>query len=85
MSFLISLIDVLLSFITLLVIVHVFLSYFMSPFHPVRATISRIVEPLLRPIRNILPPTGMIDLSPIILIILVQVIRRILIRLFTVL
>jgi len=58
--------------LTLLVVVDVVLSYFMSPFHPVRQFLDRIVEPLLRPIRRILPQTGMIDFSPLVLIILLQ-------------
>lgn len=58
---------------TLLVIVNVFISYFMSPYHPVRQTLNRIVEPLMAPIRRVVPPIGMIDFSPLILIILIQV------------
>jgi YggT family protein len=81
MSLLIDLISIIMQSITLLVIVHVFLSYFMSPFHPVRAAINTFVEPLLRPIRNILPTTGMVDFSPIVLILLVQISGKILISL----
>jgi YggT family protein len=62
----------------LLVIIDVVLSYFTSPYHPVRITIGRIVEPLLAPIRRIVPPVQMIDFSPIILIILIQVIDSVL-------
>ena len=36
--------------------------------------INRLLEPLLRPIRNILPSTGAIDFSPLVLIILLQVV-----------
>jgi YggT family protein len=68
--------------ITLLVIMQVVLSYFMSPFHPVRQFIDRIVEPLLRPIRRLLPQTGMIDFSPLVLIILLQVINGVLRNIF---
>ncbi|WP_231119002.1 YggT family protein [Oecophyllibacter saccharovorans] len=35
--------------------------------------LGRFIEPLLAPIRNLLPDTGMLDLSPIILLLLVQV------------
>jgi YggT family protein len=45
----------------------------MSPYHPVREFVDRLVEPMLAPIRRILPPTGMIDFSPLVLIILLQV------------
>jgi YggT family protein len=64
----------------ILVIADVVLSYFMSPFHPIRLFISRIVSPMLSPIRRIIPPIQMIDLSPLVLIILIQVITSLLVR-----
>ena len=39
-----------------LVIIAVLLSYFMDPYHPVRRWVDSVVEPLLAPIRRILPP-----------------------------
>jgi len=63
--------------ISLIVIVDIILSYFMSPYQPIRQTLDRIVEPMLRPIRRILPSTGMIDFSPVVLIILIQVLDSI--------
>lgn len=33
---------------------------------------ARLVEPALRPIRNILPDTGMVDLSPLVLILFIS-------------
>jgi YggT family protein len=65
--------------ITFIVLVHVILSYFMDPYHPVRAAIDRLVLPLLNPIRRVVPLIGMFDISPIILIILVQLISSFLI------
>jgi YggT family protein len=64
-----------------LVVAHVILSYFMSPYHPIRATIDRLVNPMLDPIRRVVPLIGMFDISPIILIILVQLISRFLMAL----
>jgi YggT family protein len=61
-----------------LVIIHVILAYFMSPYHPVRQTIDKLVNPLLEPIRRILPRTGMIDFSPLVLIVLLQLLEMIL-------
>lgn len=63
--------------ITILVLAHVILSYFMSPYHPIRSFVDRLVEPLLAPIRRVVPLVGMFDFSPIILIILVQLIARV--------
>ena len=62
-----------------MVIIHVFLSYFLSPYHPLRQIIDRIIEPMLRPIRRLIPPSGMLDFSPIVLIILVQLSGKILV------
>lgn len=64
--------------ITLLVIVYAVLSYFMSPFDPIRQRIDKMVNPLLAPIRRFIPPVGMMDFSPLILIILVQVLDSLL-------
>lgn len=60
--------------IVLLVLAKVILSYFMDPYHPVRRTVDQLVNPLLDPIRRLLPTMGGIDFSPIILIILIQIV-----------
>jgi len=44
--------------------------------------IHRLTEPLVRPIRNILPNLGGIDLSPLVLILLLIFAKQILIRLY---
>jgi len=80
-AFIVQIINMLAQFITLLVIAQVVLSYFMSPFHPVRQVVDRVVEPLLAPIRRIMPQTGMLDFSPMVLIILVQIVARLLVGL----
>ena len=40
----------------------------------------RITEPLLRPIRSILPSLGGIDLSPVVLILLIILLKDIIVR-----
>jgi YggT family protein len=76
-GFLIYFINLLVQVITILVLAKVILSYFMSPYHPIRETIDRIVNPFLEPIRRILPSTGMIDFSPLVLLVLLQLLRRV--------
>ncbi len=44
--------------IVVLVLAHVILSYFMSPYHPIRSFVDRMVEPLLAPIRRVVPFGG---------------------------
>ena len=73
-------INILSQFLILLVIVKIILSYFMDPYHPLRRTLDNLIEPLLAPIRRVVPLIGMFDFSPLILIILVQVLSSILIR-----
>ncbi|UCD43611.1 MAG: YggT family protein, partial [Chloroflexota bacterium] len=45
---------------------------------PVRSTVDRMVNPILNPIRRIIPQTGMLDFSPLVALILVQIIEFIL-------
>lgn len=40
--------------------------------------INRFMDPVLRPIRNMLPSTGAIDFSPLVLVILLQIIMIVL-------
>lgn len=64
--------------LSLLLIAYVVLSYFMDPYHPIRSAVDRIVNPILNPIRRVLPQRGMMDFSPLVAIILVQVFEYIL-------
>jgi len=80
-ALLITLINYLSLAFSLLLIAYVILSYFMDPYHPIRNTVDRMVNPILNPIRRLLPQTGMLDFSPLVAIILVQVLEYILTRL----
>ena len=80
---LIQLISILANILTLLVIVDALLSFVLPPFHPVRETVGRVLNPIYAPIRRVIPPLGMIDITPIILIVLIQVVETILISLLS--
>lgn len=69
--------------LTILVFADIIIGYFLNPFHPLRRTLDGIVEPMLAPIRKVLPPIGMFDFSPLVLIILIEVIESLLVRLIT--
>lgn len=79
-GFLITLIQVTANILTLVILVDVILSFFLNPFHPLRQTLDTIVEPLLAPIRQIMPQTGMLDFSPLILLILIQLLESVLVQ-----
>lgn len=74
-------IDLFAKVLYLLILTHILLSYILDPYHPVRIFVDRMVSPLLDPIRRVVPLIGMFDISPIILIILVQLIASVLVNL----
>ncbi len=78
---LVNLVQLTATILTLMILVDVILSFFMDPFHPLRQTLDSLVEPMLAPIRRIMPRTGMLDFSPLILLILIQLIESVLIQL----
>jgi YggT family protein len=61
-----------------IIIVDVILSYFLRPDNVVRSTLDKIVEPMLRPIRKIIPSLGGFDFSPVILILVLWGIEKLL-------
>jgi YggT family protein len=83
MDTLIDIVRLVFELLTLLVFVSVILSYFMDPYHPVRRGIDNIVEPMLLPIRRVLPTAGMLDFSPMVLMILLQFVSRFIVALLS--
>ena len=61
-------------------VISVILSYFMDPYHPIRRSVDSVVEPMLAPIRRVVPLIGMLDFSPFILLLLLQLLRNLIIR-----
>lgn len=80
MIFIAFLIHRIIQLLIIVVIIQTILTYFLSPFNPIRQFIDRIVEPMLMPIRRVLPPLGMLDFSPLVLIILLEVLDSVLQR-----
>jgi len=69
---LLTLIDV----YSIVVLVSVVLSWVsVSPHHPISQITSALVDPVLGPIRRVLPPVGGLDFSPMILLVLLQVLK----------
>ena len=78
MTFLLYLIHYFFQILLLVIIIDAVLTFFMSPYHPIRQFLDRIVNPLLAPIRRILPVMANIDFSPIVLLIIIQVVDSLL-------
>ncbi len=69
---------------SLIILARVLMSWVnIDPYSPLARTIVELTEPVLQPLRNVLPPAGGLDFSPIIAIILLQVLGQFLISLFS--
>jgi YggT family protein len=79
-DFLIQFINILVPVLYLSILARVIVSWIPiseeSPFAPIVRMIYQITEPILGPIRRLIPGLGMFDLSPMIAIILLMVIQR---------
>ena len=75
MSFLINFIELLVLVMNLAIFGRAIMSW-ISPAggDPLSAVLYQITEPILKPVRQIMPSTGMIDLSPLVALILMNVI-----------
>lgn len=69
---LVFLVRTLLQTLMIVALVYAVLSWF-QPHSPLSATVSGLVEPVLKPIRRMIPTIGGVDLSVLVLIILIQV------------
>ncbi|HEY47913.1 MAG: hypothetical protein AMJ88_00870 [Anaerolineae bacterium SM23_ 63] len=81
MGFVIELISLLSRGLTLIIFADIIVSYFLSPYHPIRKALDSIVQPMLAPIRRIMPPSGMFDFSPLVLMFVIWLVERLLISL----
>ncbi len=75
-----QMVGLLANLLIILIFVWVIVSWILSPYHPLREALDRIVGPMLAPIRRVVPMVGMLDLSPMILMILIELISRLLIN-----
>jgi YggT family protein len=68
---------------SLVILARVLMSWInVNPYSPVARVIFDLTEPVLAPVRNLLPPAAGLDFSPIIVLVLLQIIGQILISTF---
>jgi YggT family protein len=65
-----------LSLYTWTILVFVILSWVSPGYHPLAGVLGELNEPVLRPFRRIIPPISGIDLSPLLVLILIQAISQ---------
>jgi YggT family protein len=78
MVLLIQLVQLITNLLIILIIFYSILSFFLPPYHQLRLTLEKIMGPLLRPIRQVLPQTGAVDFSPLVLLILIYIVSAVL-------
>ena len=67
-----------LSLYNYVILARVLISWFNpNPYNPIVDAIYRLTEPVLAPIRRILPPMGGFDLSPLVVFFILMFLRRI--------
>jgi len=79
MQFLESFINILYWAFWILILARVILSFVrLDPYHPIVRMVFEVTEPILAPIRRILPPMSGLDFSPLIALLLLDLLRRLL-------
>jgi len=82
MSIVHNFISILFNILSVAILARVVLSWFnVNPFHPVISVLDQVTEPILSPLRRVIPPIGMIDITPIVALFLLQILERILLAL----
>ena len=77
----ISIIHIAFEILTYIIIIRVILSWFPhNPYQSLIKLIYQISNPILNPIRNFVSPIGGIDISPIIAIFIIQLIKNIILK-----
>ena len=79
MTFLLTLINAALTALLLAIFLRAILSWFpVGANNPIFTMVIQITEPILQPIRRVLPRTGGLDLSPMVAILVILLIRSLL-------
>jgi len=76
---LIQTIDLVFTVLYLAIMARIMLSWFrFDPYHPLSVFLYRVTEPILGFFRGIIPPIGMIDISPIVAIVVLGIVQQML-------
>jgi YggT family protein len=75
------LIQTIFQILTIIIIVDALVSFILPPYHAIRSFLDKIVNPMLNPIRRVVPAVAGMDFSPIILLLLFQLLEYLLVNL----
>ena len=78
-AYLVQFVTILSTVLYIALLIRVFSSWFnvgpTSPLFPILNIVNQVTEPILAPIRRVLPRLGMLDLSPMVALLLLTFIR----------
>jgi len=77
-GYLINFVNLFFTILDWLIIIRILLSWFpnINPYNPLIVLLRQITDPILEPARRIIPPLGMLDLSPIVVLLVLDLIIR---------
>ncbi|MBG0771276.1 MAG: YggT family protein [Anaerolineaceae bacterium] len=79
MDILITIINAAVNVFSVFIIIYSILSFILAPSNSVRQAMAQVMEPLLAPIRKVIPAIGGLDFSSLILMVLIQIVGSLLI------
>lgn len=67
---------------TFVLLIRILMSWIpnLDPYNPIVRILLQVTDPVLEPARKLIPPIGMIDISPIVVFIVLSVLRDLLVR-----
>lgn len=67
---------------TFVLLIRILMSWIpnLDPYNPIVQMLRQVTDPVLEPARRLIPPIGMIDISPIVVFIALSIIRDLLVR-----
>ena len=77
MAVLAMVVDWLFRLYELLILVRVLFSWIRpDPYNPIVRVVHQLTDPVMEPLRRIIPPMGMVDITPIVALILISIIQQ---------
>ena len=82
-AYIFQFLNLLLTVLTVAILIRALLTWIpnLDPSNPLVRLLNQITDPLLQPARRLIPPMGGMDLSPIVVIVVLQLLQRLLLRL----
>jgi YggT family protein len=76
---LVYIVNLLFSLYSLVIVARVFLEMLVGPSHQTVRVLRRLTEPVLAPARRLIPPIRMVDISPVVVLLLLYILREVLV------